>query len=913
VPGIVSDIRHIELPEKDQPLRADVSLLGTLVGQVLVDQHGPELLDCVEAVRKAAIRQREGRSESAEDLGRVLEGLAPEQVLRVIQAFTTYLRAANLAEKVHRIRRRRDYLRSGAAPQAGSLDAVLGRLKAEGFDASALLQQISALRIQPVFTAHPTEATRRTIQEKEYDIVLRLVERLNPELTPAEEALALSRIRAALTSSWQTRLVPHARPTVADELDNILFYLTEILYRVTPVFYETLQEAFEKHFGPPPEQFLQQIILRFGSWVGGDMDGNPNVTSATILETLAQQRQVIIRRYLPDVRRLSRYLSQSASEVTLSVQVLQRLERYRDLLPEAYRDIPERHRDMPYRCLLQLVVKRLEATIGDADSGYSSAVEFAEDIGFIADSLRANRGAHAGLFNVERLQRRINTFGFHLVTLDVRQDALVHRRVMGELLGCVDWELRDPHKRAEILAHLLATDELPVATESQSLSAAADETLAVFRAISTARQRYGSSAIGLFIISMTQGADDVLTALALAAVANPQTGAESRLDVAPLLETVSDLQAGPDIIRQLLGLREYRRHLAGLKKRQAVMIGYSDSNKDSGIVASRWALYEAQRQLVAVGADQGVDIVFFHGRGGTVSRGGGNLVNGILGAPPGAVNGYLRLTEQGEVINQKYGVRFLALRNLELITGATLAHSLNPVGAGLDAEERRVLALMADVSRNTFRGMVYGNPDFPSFFRSMTPIDVIERLNIGSRPASRRSGEGIENLRAIPWVFSWAQVRVGFPGVYGFGSALDAAIKEFGLDKIRILLNKSIFFRAMLGDVEMVLGKSEMGLGQRYAALASLQQKPHFFEAIREEFALAERRILEVKQLERLLDDQRVLQRNIRLRNPYVDPLHLLQIDLLRRWRNAGRPEGDMLDALKATVKGIALGIQNTG
>ncbi len=913
VPNIVSDIRHIELPEKDQPLRADVSLLGTLVGQVLVDQHGPELLECVEAVRKTAIRQREGQGTSAEDLGQVLEGLAPEQVLRVIQAFTTYLRAANLAERVHRIRRRRDYQRSGAAPQAGSLDAVLGELKSKGFDAEALARQIAMLRIQPVFTAHPTEATRRTIQEKEYDIVLRLVERLNPELTPAEQALALNRIRAALTSSWQTRLVPHLRPTVADELDNILFYLTDILYRVTPVFYETLQEAFEKHFGAPSEDFLRQIVLRFGSWVGGDMDGNPNVTSATILETLAQQRQVIIRRYLPDVRRLSRYLSQSVSEVAVSEQVLQRLERYRDLLPEAYRDIPERHRDMPYRCLLQLVAKRLEATLGEADSGYAAAADFAADIELIADSLRVNAGVHAGLFNVERLRRRIHTFGFHLVTLDVRQDALVHRKVIAELLGCADWERREPRKRAEILAQLLATGALPVPSDAQSLSAETAETLAVFRAISTARQLYGSAAIGLFIISMTQGADDVLTALALAAVASPHTGAESRLDVAPLLETVSDLQAGPEIMRELLGLREYRNHLAGLKQRQAVMIGYSDSNKDSGIVASRWALYEAQRQLVEVGADAGVGIVFFHGRGGTVSRGGGNLVNGILGAPPGAINGYLRLTEQGEVINQKYGVRFLALRNLELITGATLAHSLNPVGADLDAEERRILAFMADVSRQKFRGMVYGDTDFPSFFRNMTPIDVIERLNIGSRPASRRSGEGIENLRAIPWVFSWAQVRVGFPGVYGFGSALDAAIEEFGLENIRDLLKSSVFFRAMLNDVEMVLGKSELGLGLRYAHLASAQQKEHFFAAIRDEFALAERRILEVKQLDRLLDDQRVLQRNIRLRNPYVDPLHLLQIDLLRRWRRAGRPEGDMLDALKATVKGIALGIQNTG
>jgi len=599
----MSDIRRIDLPEKDQPLRADVRLLGTLVGQVLVDQHGQELLDRVEAVRKAAIRQRESMAAPGEELDRLLTALEPEQMLRVIQAFTAYLRAVNLAEKVHRIRRRRDYQRAGADAQAGSLDAILTDLKARGFEGQALADAINALRIQPVFTAHPTEATRRTIQEKEYDIVLRLVERLNPELTPAEHDLAISRIRSALTSSWQTRLVPHARPTVADELDNILFYLTDILYRVTPLFYETLEQTFNKHFGDCPEGFLEDMILRFGSWVGGDMDGNPNVTSTTILETLAQQRAVIIRRYLPEVRRLSRYLSQSASEVGVLPQLQQLLERYRDRLPEVFREIPERHRDMPYRCLLRLVAKRLEATLVESENGYASADDFAADIALIGDSLRANRGAHAGLFNVERLLRRIRTFGFHLVTLDVRQDALLHRRVVGELLGCADWEQRDPDRRAEILAHLLVSGGLPEPGENPLLSDEAAEALAVFRAISTARQQYGNAAIGLFIISMTQGADDVLTALALARIASPNTGAAARLDVAPLLETVNDLRAGPEIVRGLLAHAVYRKHLAGLKKRQAVMIGYSDSNKDSGIVASRWALHEAQRQLAEVGAE----------------------------------------------------------------------------------------------------------------------------------------------------------------------------------------------------------------------------------------------------------------------------------------------------------------------
>jgi len=908
----VTKIRDIELPEKDRALRADVSLLGSLVGEVLVDQHGPELLDRVETVRKAAIRQREGRAAAEGDLDRLLSDLQPAEVLEVIHAFATYLRAVNLAERVHRIRRRRAYQRAEADAQRGSLDAVLGELKESGIAAGDLLQAISRLRIQPVFTAHPTEATRRTIQEKEYDIVRRLVERLNPELTPGEERLALERIRAALTSSWQTRLAPHTRPTVADELDHILFYLTDILYRVTPVFYEALGQAWVKHFGEPPPKPGDPLLLRFGSWVGGDMDGNPNVNADTILQTLAQQRSVIIRCYLPEVRRLARYLSQSLSEIGVSGEVLERLERYQDLMPEAARELPERHRDMPYRCLLKLVGKRLEATLADAETAYGSADEFLDDIRLVADSLTAHRGAHAGLVGVERLLLRIRTFGFHLVTLDVRQDALLHRRVMGELLGCEDWAEREPGRRAAILAHLLERDELPDAGEPAGHSPETASTLAVFRAISAARQAYGAAAIGLFITSMTQGADDVLTVLALAEIANPHTGASRRLDVAPLLETVDDLGAGPAILRELLELGVYRKHLAGLARRQVVMVGYSDSNKDSGIVASRWALYEAQRQLVETGAAQRTEVVFFHGRGGTVSRGGGNLVNGILGAPPGSVNGFMRLTEQGEVINQKYGVRFLALRNLELLAGATLSQSTGYGSPGLDDEESEILAFMAATSRAVFRGVVYEDGGFPAYFRATTPIDVIERLNIGSRPASRRSGEGIENLRAIPWVFSWAQIRVGFPGVFGFGSALQQARERFGLERLRALLARQIFFRALVNDVEMVLAKSDLGLGRRYAALATPADR-RFFDLIGAEFGRATDGILELKGQQHLLDDQRVLQRNIRLRNPYVDPLHLLQIDLLRRWRAGDRQDNDLLEALKATVKGIALGIQNTG
>jgi len=919
----MTEIRIVDLPEKDQPLRADVSLLGSLVGRMLVEQGGPGLLERVERVRRAAIADRESDDHSGAGLEQVLGQLQPDEVDQVIQAFSSYMRSVNLAEKVHRIRRRRSYQRASSAAQRGSLDEVIGGLKAAGVEAGTLQQALSRLSIQPVFTAHPTEATRRTIQEKEYEIVLRLVDRLNPELTPEELTITEQRMLSAISSAWQTRLVSSSRPTVADELDNILFYITDILYRVVPVYYESLKEALDRHYGTEAAELIspEQRILRFGSWVGGDMDGNPNVHAGTILETLVMQRKSIIRRYLPEVAALGRFLSQSLSEISVDETVLQRVSGYEDLMPDVARAIVDRYRDMPYRCLLRYVAARLQATLDEGPRAYQSVQQFIHDLGLIETSLANNKGEHAGLFALRRLLLRARCFGFHLATLDVRQDAQLQRQVMAEWLSDPGWLQRSVDERCRVLAQRLEQDDWPVLPAGDQRSAEMQRTLEVFRVLAEARLRFGEAATGLFIISMTQGADDVLTVLALAGAVQKSIGADPvALDIAPLLETVDDLQAGPDILAALLDEKVYRRHLEKLESRQVIMVGYSDSNKDSGIAASRWALHQAQNKLVVQGAKAGISIVFFHGRGGTVSRGGGNLVNGILGAPADSVNGFMRLTEQGEVINRKYGVRPIALRNLELLTGATLRHSMDSefelqnaqIARVAPGDGNEVMQMLASTARRHYRSLVYEQAEFPEFFRAFTPIDVIERLTIGSRPPSRRSGQGISNLRAIPWVFSWAQTRVGLPGVYGMGTALQEAQSQFGSDILRRLLQQWPFFRALIEDVEMVLAKTEMRIGHRYAGL--VPQAQHFmFEEIEEEFRRAEDAVLELKQARHLLDDQPTLQRNIRLRNPYVDPLHMLQVDLLQRWRSGGREDERQLKALMATVNGISLGIQNTG
>ncbi len=919
----MEEIRVVDLPEKDWPLRADVSLLGSLVGRMLVEQGGQSLLDRVEQVRHAAIVDRESDDRSGAGLEHVLGQLQADEVDQVIHAFSSYMRTVNLAEKVHRVRRRRSYQRARSAAQRGSLDEVIGSLKTAGASLQQLQQVLGRLSIQPVFTAHPTEATRRTLQEKEYEIVLRLVDRLNPELTPEEKNISEQRMLSAISSAWQTRLVSHSRPTVADELDNILFYITDILYRVVPVYYENLNEALIKHYGPEAvgSYAPQRLILRFGSWVGGDMDGNPNVHAGTILETLRMQRKAIIRRYIPELSQLGRSLSQTTTEIPVNADVRQRHREYALKMPEVAANIVDRYEDMPYRCLLRFVVARLQDTLDEGLMAYASVEEFVADIRLIEQSLADNKGSHAGLFAVQRFLLRARTFGFHMATLDVRQDAALHRKVMSEWLADPDWEQKSIVERTGILAQRLEQNDWPEIPAVEQRSADMHRTLEVFRVLAEAQQGFGEAATGLFIISMTQGADDVLTTLALAEAVRTDNSSETApLDIAPLLETVDDLHAGPEILAALLAEKVYRQHLAKLQSRQVIMVGYSDSNKDSGIAASRWALQQAQSQLVSLGAEQGIAVVFFHGRGGTVSRGGGNLVNGILGAPAGSVNGYMRLTEQGEVINRKYGVRPIALRNLELLTGATLKHSMDSelLAAGTSTAllppegGSELMQMLSQSARTHYKAMVYQQAEFTGFFRSFTPIDVIERLTIGSRPPSRRSGDGIGNLRAIPWVFSWAQTRVGLPGVYGMGTALQQATEQFGIEQLRKWLQQWPFFRALIEDVEMVLAKSELRIGQRYADLVAPEQR-FLFEQIEAEFLLAQAAVLELKQTSSLLDDQPTLQRNIRLRNPYVDPLHMLQVDLLHRWRASEREDPRLLKALMATVNGISLGIQNTG
>jgi phosphoenolpyruvate carboxylase len=910
-------LRAVDFPATDALLREDVKQLGALVGAILAEQRGPDFLDEVERLRRAAIARRESGA-PVSDLADALAGTGLARAGDLVRAFATYFQAVNLAERVHRIRRRRDHERAGDGAQPGGLRDELGRLAAEGVGADELAALLSRLRIEPVFTAHPTEAVRRVLLHKEREIVAALVQDIDRGLTPAEREGAHERIRQALTTSWQTAEAPAARPSVADEFEHVGFYLSEVLYRVLPAFHEAFEQALHAHFGAGvAETGALDEVLGFGSWVGGDMDGNPNVGADTIAETVSGQRVLVLDAYRRDLDALAELLSQSTSRVAVSAEVTARIHEYVALLPEAAAQLHPRHADMPYRNLAMLVAARLQATRNDAPGGYPDAAGFEADLARIAESLQAHRGEHAGLFAVRRLQRRARCFGFHLASLDLRQDSAVHEAALSALLDDADWESRPAGERAVRLHALLEGDAGPDGADDTD-DEVARNTLEVFRTVARLRPRYGERVFGPYIVSMSRSAADALAVLVLARIAGCVEGGEVPLDVAPLFETVDDLDAAPATLRELFADPLYRRHLAWRGDRQVVMLGYSDSAKDGGIVASRWALQRTQVELAALARESGVRIAFFHGRGGSVSRGGGKTSRAVVAAPRGTVDGYLRLTEQGEVIHRKYGIRAIALRNLEQTTAAVLRASLRPRPAEpRESTWRAIAGGLAATARGHYRALVHAHPDFPAYFRAATPIDVIERLRIGSRPSKRAGSGGVESLRAIPWVFAWAQNRSGLTAWYGVGTALQAAIGEHGREALAEMARDWPFFGTLLEDVEMVLAKSDLAIFERYSKLAvdlpegDLHARMH--PDIAAEFARTRDAVLAIKDEAELLAHDRRLALSIRLRNPYVDPISLLQVDLLSRWRAGGRADEALLQVLVATVNGIAAGIQNTG
>lgn len=898
---------NIFFAEKDRALREDVHRLGELVGELVREQGGEALFDLVETARKLAIAHREGDQAAYAELKQLLASLAPSTARDFIRAFSTYFQMVNMAEKVHRIRRRRAYLRDSSAPQPFGFVDILQRLKAQGVDGDEIERALSQVRIEPVFMAHPTEVTRRTLLRKEHNIARHLVEMMDPYLTPHELEATLGQIRQEMTTGWQTVEGLDEGIRLRDEAEHVLFFLTDVLYRMVPALYESLESALAGAF-PERGGVRVPIVVQFGTWVGGDMDGNPHVTAKSIRQTLARQRALVLDLYYRECAELAAHLSQGLQRVGVSEELKRRTEQYTGHFPEAAASLPSRHRQMPYRAYLRLVAARLKATYDDHAYPYESPSELVADLELLADSLRANKGRNAGLFAVRRLLRRVRTFGFYLATVDIRQNALVHRRVIGEALQEPNWLAADDEQRARRLEDALERRESPVG----ALSSEGRRTLAVFQTIAHCRRKYGRDSIGPYIVSMAHGPDDVLSVLLLAKWGHLGSKGESvPLDIAPMFETGEDVERAPKIMERLLNDKLYREHLRTRGDHQIVKLGYSDSHRDGGIAATRWSLQKAQQALVATMARHGVALTIFHGRGGTVSRSGGAQHEAVLAAPRGAISGKLRMTEQGENINTKYGLRGIALRTFEQLLSAVLLVTVRPPPENpSEARWQSIMEEIAVASRGAYQSLLSDPDDFMEYFRAATPIDVIERIGSRSERAEHVS-DSVTEPRAAPWVFAWTQSRCLLPSWYGVATGLNKAIEAHGEEVLVEMFEQWHFFRVLLLDVAIALAKADLDVAARYSVLAGARHEK-FFPAIRREYRACVDLILRLTRQNELLEASRTLRRAIRLRNPYVDPMSFLQVDLLERWRSGGRQDGPVLQALTASINGIAHAMQGT-
>lgn len=882
-------------------------MLGVLVGEVIREQGGDTLFEAVETDRQNAIARREGDKECARELAEQTRNVPPELARDLVRAFSTWFEMVNMAEKVHRIRRRRAYFNEGKTQPSGVLEAI-SKLKEHGLSLEDVWRLMLQMWIEPVFTAHPTESTRRTILRKQQRIAQLLLRRLGLDPTANETRVIWQRIRNEITSGWQTAENSRERLTVADEREHVLFFIAEVLYKIVPIFYEEIEAALEHVYGPEAREREVPEILRFGSWVGGDMDGNPDVHAKTLRETVARHQQIIVNNYFLECKSLAEALSQSASRVGVSAQLSARIEHYSLLLRSGGSLSPVRHDRMPYRVFLGQVMERLRATYEGRANHYESANEFLGDINLIADSLRANKGEHAGLFQVRRLIRRIRTFGFHLATLDIRQNAFAHRAVIGHGFHDPEWIKRDSTARIARLREALERDEGP----TNVLDASGKRSLWVLEALAHVRHRYGEDAIGAYVVSRTQGIDDVLSVLLLARwadTADRRTG-DVPTDVAPMFESAESLQRCGEMMKQLFEEPVYKRHLKGRANHQYVMIGYSASNKESGIVRSRWLIRQAQESLFAAADAAGVDLTLFHGQAEGIDRGGGRTEVLVRSGPDGARRGRLRITEQGELINEKYGLRPIALRVFEQAFNAL---SLSRAGVmppeRVEPHWREAMDLLANESSRVYRGLVYDEAEFHEFFCQLTPIDVVERMQIGSRPVSRLERVGIAALRSIPWWHAWSQCRYMMPGWFGAGSALALASRTLGETALRDMYENWFFFTNLIDDVELSLARADLDIARSYEQLVEEKYR-RFIPVLRAEYELTKQQVLNIRGCEQLLDGAPTVQRSIMLRNPYIDPMHLVQVDLLRRWRAGKREDRELLSALLATVSGISQALQ---
>ncbi|MEO8858112.1 MAG: phosphoenolpyruvate carboxylase [Burkholderiaceae bacterium] len=929
--------------ENERPLVEDIRLLGRLLGDVIRDQDGDETFNLIERIRKLSVSFRLNADREADrTLKKLLTGLSGDQTVSVIRAFTYFSHLANLAEDRHHVRRRNFHERAGDT-QEGSIEVALSRLRWAGITPATIVETLAGSFVSPVLTAHPTEVQRKSILDAERDIAQLLVARdaikLRSSSTPARKDALLPRelaanetqIQARVVQLWQTRLLRFTKLTVADEIENALSYYESTFLREIPKLYANLEsELGAKHI---------HSFLRMGQWIGGDRDGNPNVSAETLAHALRRQSEVALRHYLTEVHFLGTELSLSALLVDCSPEMR--------VLAERSPDTNEHRLDEPYRRALTGIYARLAATLkllsgGEAarhavapQNPYAQASDFIQDLRTIQASLVAHHAAALATQRLHPLLRAAEVFGFHLATVDLRQVSDKHENVVAELLAVsrveADYGALGEDARRELLQRLLC-DARPLRVIDHAYSELARSELAVFECARAMRERYGNESIRHYIISHTESVSDLLEVLLLQKETGLMHGtldadARAALIVVPLFETISDLHNAEPIMRGFYALPGIKALVQRGGAEQDVMLGYSDSNKDGGIFTSNWELYRAEIALVRLfdelsqeGGPKGhIRLRMFHGRGGTVGRGGGPSYQAILAQPPGTVRGQIRLTEQGEVIGSKYANPEIGRRNLETLVAATLEATLLQNTKPVSKDFLTTAARLSDESMAAYRGLVYETPGFTEYFFESTPIREIAELNIGSRPASRTASQKIEDLRAIPWGFSWGQCRLTLPGWYGFGSAVHSLLGVPGAPRkeqlalLQRMYRQWPFFRTLLSNMDMVMAKSDLALASRYAELVTnTRLRKKILSAIEAEWHLTSEALTLVTGNKQRLANNAALQRSMRHRFPYIDPLHHLQVELVRRYRE-GQVDERVRRGIHISINGIAAGLRNTG
>lgn len=917
-------------------LRRDIRFLGNILGEVLVHQGGNELLDIVEKIREASKSLRAVfLPELHEEFKGMINSLEPGIRHQVIRAFAIYFQLVNIAEQNHRIRRKRDYERSaGEEVQSGTIEAAVRDLKEQGFSYSEAQELLSGMSLELVMTAHPTEAMRRAILDIHKRIADDVMQLDNPTLTFREREQLREKLLNEVITLWQTDELRDRKPTVLDEVRNGMYYFHETLFHVLPEVYQELERCLTKYY--PEHYWHVPTYLRFGSWIGGDRDGNPSVTSDVTWETLRMQRKLAVREYQRILSDLFKHLSFSTSIVDVTDELMASIQR--DRLQVTLRKTPQWNNEKePYRVKLTYMTEKLHNVLDDntkdTPERYPNVEAFIQDLKIIDRSLRHHYADYVADTHIKKLIRQAELFGFHTATLDIRQHSKEHENAMTEILAKMNivenYAELEEQEKIQLLERLL-NDPRPLTSPYQDYSESTRECLDVYRTVYQAQKEYGTQCITSYLISMTEAASDILEVM----VFSKEVGLFRKeadgtvvctLQSVPLFETIDDLHAAPGIMRQLFSMPIYRESVAAMNDLQEIMLGYSDSNKDGGVVTANWELRVALKQITAAANEFGVKLKFFHGRGGALGRGGMPLNRSILVQPPETIGGGIKITEQGEVISSRYSLRGIAYRSLEQATSALITAAIQAKlhqDQGPSAEEQRWEEIMSGISETSlhkYQDLVFRDPDFLNFFRESTPLVEVGELNIGSRPSKRKNSDRFEDLRAIPWVFAWTQSRYLFPAWYAAGTGLYHFYQnnEENLKVLQDMYQNFSFFRTVIDTLQFALSKADLVIAKEYAQMCKDDTvRERILGKIEEEFHLTREMVLKICGISEIFDNLPGLQESIRLRNPYVDPLSYLQVQLLTELRSAreqGQDDAELLREVLLTINGIAAGLRNTG